>query len=252
MDFELSDEQRMWQAAVHDFIAREVRPRAHEVDEEARFNWEATRKMGALGLLGLNAPEEYGGAGVDPVSAAIAIEELGWGCGSTALAISAHNGLGCAPIVLFGNEEQKRYCREFYKNTLLPDQMATDGSFPKETKRTKPYNYSLFNLDAMIMVCQILSSEKDNLWLHSTEDSRNIKLAMDFMFPFIKDKKNWPFEPDVMYYEFWPVRHPSLLFAGLAFDEQKYIHIWNTLEPDPTNEEVIRNFPIRQPILWVN
>jgi alkylation response protein AidB-like acyl-CoA dehydrogenase len=107
MDFELSDEQRMWREAVHDFVAREVKPRAHEVDEEARFNWEATRKMGPLGLLGLNAPEEYGGAGVDPVSAAIAIEELGWGCGSTALAISAHNGLGCAPIALFGTPEQK-------------------------------------------------------------------------------------------------------------------------------------------------
>jgi alkylation response protein AidB-like acyl-CoA dehydrogenase len=108
MNFDLSDEQRMWQEAVHDFVAREVRPRAHEVDEEARFNWDATRKMGPLGLLGLNVPEEYGGAGVDPVSAAIAIEELGWGCGSTALAIAAHNGLGCAPIVQFGDEEQKQ------------------------------------------------------------------------------------------------------------------------------------------------
>jgi alkylation response protein AidB-like acyl-CoA dehydrogenase len=108
MEFDLSDEQHMWQEAVHDFVAREVKSRAHEVDEEARFNWEATRKMGPLGLLGLNVPEEYGGAGVDPVSAAIAIEELGWGCGSTALAISAHNGLGCAPITLFGDEMQKQ------------------------------------------------------------------------------------------------------------------------------------------------
>jgi len=107
MDFDLSDEQRMWREALHDFVAREVKPRAHEVDEEARFNWEAARKMGPLGLLGLNVPEEYGGAGVDPVSAAIAIEELGWGCGSTALAISAHNGLGCAPIALFGTPDQK-------------------------------------------------------------------------------------------------------------------------------------------------
>src|SRR5512139_3176410 len=108
MDFDLSDEQRMWQVTVHDFVAREVKPRAHEVDEEGRFNWEATRKMGPLGLLGLNVSEEYGGAGVDPVSAAIAIEELGWGCGSTALAISAHNGLGCAPIAMFGSQEQKQ------------------------------------------------------------------------------------------------------------------------------------------------
>jgi alkylation response protein AidB-like acyl-CoA dehydrogenase len=107
MDFELTDEQRMWRNTVHDFVAREVKPRAHEVDETAEFNWPAVRKMGPLGLLGLNIPEEYGGAGVDAVSAAIAIEELGWGCGSTALAIAAHNGLGTSPIVYYGTEGQK-------------------------------------------------------------------------------------------------------------------------------------------------
>jgi alkylation response protein AidB-like acyl-CoA dehydrogenase len=108
MNFDLTDEQRMWRNAVHDFVTREVKPKAHEVDETAEFNWPAVRKMGPLGLLGLNIPEEYGGAGVDAISAAIAIEELGWGCGSTALAIAAHNGLGTTPIVLFGSEEQKR------------------------------------------------------------------------------------------------------------------------------------------------
>src|SRR5512135_1704955 len=107
MEFELNEEQRMWQKAVHDFVAAEVQPKAHEVDETATFNWEATHKMGPLGLLGLNIPEEYGGSGVDAVSAAIAIEELGWGCGSTALAIAAHNGLGTAPVALFGTPEQK-------------------------------------------------------------------------------------------------------------------------------------------------
>jgi butyryl-CoA dehydrogenase len=108
MDFDLNDEQRMWRAAVHDFVTHEVKPKAREVDEEGRFNWEAVHKMGPLGLLGLNVPEEYGGAGIDPVGAAIAIEELGWGCGSTALAVAAHNGLGCAPIALFGTPEQKQ------------------------------------------------------------------------------------------------------------------------------------------------
>lgn len=112
MNFDLNDEQRMWREAVHDFVAREVRPWAHEVDEEARFNESAVRKMAPLGLLGLNIPEAYGGAGVDPVSAAIAIEELGWCCGSTALAVAAHNGLACAPIALFGSEDQKQ--------TILP------------------------------------------------------------------------------------------------------------------------------------
>jgi alkylation response protein AidB-like acyl-CoA dehydrogenase len=108
MNYDLTDEQRMWRNAVHDFVAREIKPKAHEVDETAEFNWTAMRKMGPLGLLGMNIPEEYGGSGVDAVSAAIAIEELGWGCGSTALSIAAHNGLGTTPIVLFGTEAQKK------------------------------------------------------------------------------------------------------------------------------------------------
>jgi len=108
MDFELNEEQRMWREAVHDFVAREVKPKARQVDETGEFNWEATRKMGPLGLLGLNVPEEFGGPGVDAISAAIAIEELGWGCGSTALAIAAHNGLGCSSLALFGSDDLKR------------------------------------------------------------------------------------------------------------------------------------------------
>lgn len=107
MDFELTDEQKMWREAVHAFAEKEVKSRAKETDEKAQFNWEAVRKMGPLGLLGLNVPEEYGGAGVDAISAAIAVEELGWACGSTALAIAAHNGLGCAPIAVYGTEELK-------------------------------------------------------------------------------------------------------------------------------------------------
>jgi len=108
MNFDLNEEQRMWQKAVHDFVAAEVRPFAREADETGEFNWAAVRKMGPLGMLGLNIPEEYGGPGIDAISAAIAIEELGWGCGSMALAIAAHNGLGSTPIVLYGSEEQKQ------------------------------------------------------------------------------------------------------------------------------------------------
>lgn len=108
MDFDLNEEQRMWRKTVHDFVAAEVRPFAREADESGEFNWQAVRKMGPLGLLGLNIPEQYGGPGIDAVSAAIAIEELGWGCGSMALAIAAHNGLGSTPIVLYGSEAQKQ------------------------------------------------------------------------------------------------------------------------------------------------
>jgi alkylation response protein AidB-like acyl-CoA dehydrogenase len=108
MNFDPTEEQKIWQKTVHDFVAREVQSKAQEVDVTGEFNWNAVRKMGPLGLLSLNIPEEYGGASVDAVSAAIALEELGWGCGSTALAIAAHNGLGTTPLVLFGSKELKQ------------------------------------------------------------------------------------------------------------------------------------------------
>jgi alkylation response protein AidB-like acyl-CoA dehydrogenase len=108
MDFDLNEEQKAWKKTVHDFVEKEVKPKAREVDEKEEFNWEVARKGGSIGLMGMSIPEEYGGSGVDAISFVIAMEELGWGCGSTALALAAHNGLGSAPIARFGSEELKR------------------------------------------------------------------------------------------------------------------------------------------------
>jgi alkylation response protein AidB-like acyl-CoA dehydrogenase len=108
MDFNLTEEQQMWQSVVHDFCAKEIKPKAGEFDEQAVLHREAFEKMAPLGLLGLVIPESFGGAGVDAISVAIAIEQLGWADGGTALSVAAHNGLGCAPIVMFGNEDQKK------------------------------------------------------------------------------------------------------------------------------------------------
>ena len=108
MDFQLTADQAEFRRVVHDFAEAELKPRARHVDETGEFNWAAVKKMGPIGLLGLAVPEEYGGAGVDAISAAIALEEIGRGCGSTGLSIAAHNGLGCGPIALFGSPEIKR------------------------------------------------------------------------------------------------------------------------------------------------
>src|SRR3972149_11604892 len=107
MNFDLNEEQKLWRDAVHDFVVKEVKPKAREVDETGEFNWAAAKKMGPLGLLGLNVPEAYGGPGVDAVSAALAIEQLGWGCGSTALAIAAHNGFWRGPLFYFCSPGKK-------------------------------------------------------------------------------------------------------------------------------------------------
>lgn len=107
MNFALNDEQSLFRDTIRKFADAELAPCAHEVDVTGAFNWTAVRKMGPLGLLGLNAPEEYGGSGVDALSAAVALEELARGCGSTALAVAAHNGLACGPLALFGSHIQK-------------------------------------------------------------------------------------------------------------------------------------------------
>jgi hypothetical protein len=79
-----------------------------------------------------------------------------------------------------------------------------------------------------------------------------MRKAIDFLHPYLRDKSKWPHKPDVMYHEFWPVRSPALLFAGLAYNDPRYLETWRKLEANPTNEEVIRNLPIRQPLLWAD
>lgn len=120
MDFALNEEQRLYQRAVRDFAQNELAPYAAEVDEKQELRWEAIAQMPRLGLTGLQVPEEYGGAGLDSVSAAIAIEEVSRACGSTGLAVAAHNGLCCAPLVRWGTEAQKaRYLPRLTSGEVL-------------------------------------------------------------------------------------------------------------------------------------
>jgi hypothetical protein len=165
-----------------------------------------------------------------------------------------HGTCWCTQVAAFaqltGNREQLEWCRNRYKTVLIPNQQAADGSFPLELARTKPYGYSLFNLDAMAILVQTLSAKEDNLWTWQLPDGRGMAKAMAWMVPFIADKKGWPKPPDVMYDKEWPVRQPCLVFAGVALDKPEYIALWKKLEADPTVEEVLRNFPVRQPVLW--
>jgi hypothetical protein len=143
------------------------------------------------------------------------------------------------------------YVRRRFKGVLVPSQMKLDGSFPLEMSRTKPYSYSNFNLDAMATICQILSIPQDNLWAFHLADGRGIGKAVAFMEPYIRDKASWPRPSDVMYANDWPMRQCSLLFAGIALNRPDYLQLWKTLPADSNVEEIIRNFFIRQPILWV-
>ena len=151
---------------------------------------------------------------------------------------------------LVGDQNLLEFCRERFKTVIVPHQIAENGSFPEELRRTKPYGYSLFNLEAMATVCQILTTPRDNLFTFQTADGRGFRSAMEYMTPFIANKKSWPMKPDVMYDDQWPMRQNSLLFAGIALDRRDYLELWQRLPAESNVEEVIRNFFIRQPVLW--
>ncbi len=104
----LTDEHQAIRDMIRDFATKEIAPKAAEVDREARFPIETFKQLGKLDLLGLPIDTEYGGAGADYRSYAIAVEEIGRACGSTGLSYAAHVSLGTNPIKLFGTPEQKK------------------------------------------------------------------------------------------------------------------------------------------------
>lgn len=152
---------------------------------------------------------------------------------------------------LVENESILEECKTRYKKILLPNQMDMDGSFLLELKRTKPYGYSLFVLDAMATICHVLSSAKENLWDFTLNDGRCLKKGVEFMYPFVENKNIWKKSPDVMYWNEWPVAQPFLLFGFSKFKEEKWFNLWRKLDHFPITEEVIRNLPVRNPLIWI-
>ena len=151
-----------------------------------------------------------------------------------------------------GNQNLLDTCKQRFKTILLPNQLAKDGSFPLELKRTKPYGYSLFNLDAFATLCHVLSNKKEDLWEYNLQDGRTLKKAIEFMYPFVKNKNTWTFKKDVMYWDEWPVSQPFLIFGYQQYKNVEWLKTWTELNHSPINEEVIRNLPVRNPLIWLN
>ena len=108
MNFDLEQEHELLRSTVRAFAEQRVAPVAEELDRESRFPYDLVSELGELGLMGMTIPEEYGGAGTDTVSYAIAVEELTRIDSSVAITVAAHHSLGTLPIYYFGNEEQRR------------------------------------------------------------------------------------------------------------------------------------------------
>jgi hypothetical protein len=169
----------------------------------------------------------------------------------------AHNnhavcwGLQAAEFARFtGDSSTRAEVANQFTGTFLPSQMAANGSFPQELARTKPYSYSIFNFDAMAMICQSLVDSGHNLFEFSLPDGRGICKAAEFLCPYLADRNAWPYKKDIEHFESLPVRSPGLLFTGLACHRNQSVKLWAQLSPDPIDPEIIRNYPVRQPLLW--
>lgn len=158
-----------------------------------------------------------------------------------------------ALAALLGQGEVLEAVRTRLKTVLIPTQIEPDGRQPLELARTKPYAYALFNLDVLAASAWLLGQGmgKADLIGWRTEDGRSIAGAIDWMAPYIADKTSWPLPPDIEYWDGFPVRQPSLLFGGLALRRDDWLALWRQLDPDPSTGEVVRNFPVRQPLLWL-
>jgi short-chain 2-methylacyl-CoA dehydrogenase len=124
VNLDLTEEHDLLRRTVRDFAVERVAPVAEELDREHRFPYELVSEMAELGLMGMTIPEEYGGAGTDTVSYAIAVEELTRVDSSVAITMAAHHSLGTLPIYLFGSEEQKR---EWVPQLASGQQLAAFG-----------------------------------------------------------------------------------------------------------------------------
>ena len=141
--------------------------------------------------------------------------------------------------------------RHRYRTVTLRAQIAADGSFPHELTSPTPYRDSLFNLDMMAAICQLLSTRFEGLWEFQLDDGPGMRSAIAFHFPFIADRALWPFRADATHFDQIPARRVSLLLAARAYQRPEYAALWKTLPPDPAAPDILRTLPLHQPLLWV-
>jgi hypothetical protein len=163
-------------------------------------------------------------------------------------ALNNHGTCWALQVAVFasftGNAALVDFCRKRYMQVFIPNQMDLNGSFPLELKRTKPYGYSLFNLDIMATLAHVLQ-----VWDWNMADGRGIQKGIQFLLPYIQDKSQWKYPADIMFFDQWPIAQSCLFFAGVHGNKVA-MNTWKKLNHFPSNQEVIRNSPIRNPILW--
>jgi hypothetical protein len=150
-----------------------------------------------------------------------------------------------------GNSAVTDQCQDLYAKKILPGQMAANGSFPLEIARTKPFAYSLYNLDAMAASALILSDESFDAWNYSLPDGRGIIKGVEFIMPFLKDIGKWPYQKDVENWESQPGPRIFILLAAWSENRKDWLTLWKTLMEKNNTERRSIALPSNAPILWI-
>jgi len=150
-----------------------------------------------------------------------------------------------------GNKEVLKLCHDRLFEIILPNQMSADGSLPQELARTKPYSYSLFNLDALSVLTLILSDGSCDLWNKTLPDGRGLTKGIDFMMTYIRDISKWPFSEDVTGWEDQPGRRTFILLDAIARDNPESFSLWLDLDKKMHHDDSMATFALKCPLLWL-
>lgn len=152
---------------------------------------------------------------------------------------------------LVGDEKVLKLCRNNYREILLPNQMASNGSYPEELARTKPYSYSLFNLDATTALLWILSEKSFDDWNYALSDGRGIWKGLDYMFPYLNDKTKWTGGEDVDHWEEQPEARQFMVFAALAANNSTWLDLWKSLAEKNSSDKSRLSMMLKNPVIWI-
>jgi hypothetical protein len=130
--------------------------------------------------------------------------------------------------------------------------MASNGSYPEELARTKPYSYSLFNLDATTSMLWMVSDKTFDTWNYILPDGRGLWKGLNYMLPFLKDKSKWPGGKDVDHWMEQPEARQFMLFAALVGNDPKWFDLWKSLAEKNGSEESRLSMMLKNPLIWIN
>ena len=152
---------------------------------------------------------------------------------------------------LAGNDTLVTELRHRFKTVTLRAQIEATGFFPHELSTENPFRDSLFNLDLLAGACVLMTTRFETPWEYELQDGPGMRAAIARFTPYIANRAKWPYPADLTHFKLLPARRPALVFAGRAYQQADYVTLWNTLDPDPKDPEILRTFPIRQPLLWL-